>query len=47
MVVMTLCIHEVCRQHVGVEAPDADAEVAHEQPVVRVHLDAVGTGGAA
>jgi len=31
----------------GVEAPHADAQVAHQEPVLRVHLDAVGAGRAA
>ena len=41
MMVGSGCVDEVGRQHVGVEAPDADAQVAHEQPVLRVHLDPV------
>src|SRR5438309_92797 len=37
-------VGEVRRQAVRVEAPDADAEVADDETVFIVHLDAVGTG---
>ena len=40
-------VREMGRQAVRVEAPDADAEVAHQQAVGVVHLDAVGPGMAA
>src|SRR6266571_1487104 len=39
--VMPARVNEVCRQAVRVEAPDADAEVAHGEAVLLVHLDAV------
>ena len=38
---------EVRRQHVGIEAPDADAELADENAVLGVHLHAIGPGNAA
>src|SRR6267143_4603654 len=40
-------VSEMGREAVRVEAPDADAEVAHQQAVGLVHLDAVGPGMAA
>ena len=41
MMVRTVRVYEMGRQHVGVEAPHADAEMADEQAVFRVHFDAV------
>src|SRR5918992_1590581 len=37
-------VHEMRRQEIGIEAPHADAQMADENPVLRVHLDAVGPG---
>src|SRR5258708_29570329 len=39
--VMPARVNEVRRQAVRVEAPDADAEVAHGEAVLLVYLDAV------
>ena len=41
MMVRTVGVHEMGRQHVGVEAPYADAKMADNQAVVRVHVDTV------
>src|SRR5712692_11378905 len=41
MMVRTVGVHEMGRQHVGVEAPHTNAEMADDQAVVRVHFDAV------
>jgi hypothetical protein len=40
-------VHEMGRQAVRVEAPDAHAEVAHGEALLVVRLDAVGAGVAA
>src|SRR3954463_10823979 len=37
-------VHEMRRQAVGIEAPDADAEMADAEPVLVVELDAVRAG---
>src|SRR5438552_544329 len=37
MMVRTVGVHEMGRQHVGVEAPHADTEMADEQAVFHVH----------
>src|SRR5215475_12920443 len=41
MMVWTVSVYQMGRQHVGIEAPYADAEMADEQAVFRVHFDAV------
>ena len=41
MMVRTIGVHEMGRQHVGVEAPHADTEMADDEAVFRVHFDAV------
>src|SRR5438105_919186 len=47
MMVRTVGVHEMGRQHVGVEAPHTDAEMADEQAVFHVHFDAVRSRRAA
>src|SRR5262252_6365668 len=44
---MLAAVHEVGGQGVRVEAPHADAEMAHREPVLLVGLDAVRAGVAA